>query len=175
MIARLAAALMFVLANSAWQSGEPPESQPVATQPAAPSASAPSGLRRPEQIRILEELLREQDSPRAIEPIAPQAAGRAAGSVSTQAPLLEGTMLWARTGRLVQSGGGAEFEFLSKEAGYPDSIRLLPNSLLELMERDSELGVTEFVVSGEITAHRGANYLLLRNVTRRVPNSNLAP
>ncbi len=174
MIARSAVAMVVLITGAAWQSPEPPGSQPAASQPDT-SASSPSGLRRPEQIRILEELLREQETPRTVEPIAPQNPGGPPRPSLAPAALLEGTMLWSRAGRLVQSGGGAELELLSKEAGYPESIRLLPNSLLELMERDSELGVTEFIVSGEVTAHRGTNYLLLRNVTRRVSNSNLAP
>jgi len=46
---------------------------------------------------------------------------------------------------------------------------------LEVMENEFETGVTEFVVTAELTRYRDRNYLLLRKCQRRISHGNLAP
>lgn len=79
----------------------------------------------------------------------------------------DGSMLIDRVGRLVRRKDGWVFVFESDGKVLRDPpMRLLPNSDLEMMEIASANGTrpVKFSVSGEVTAYRGANYLLLRKV-----------
>jgi hypothetical protein len=55
------------------------------------------------------------------------------------------------------------------------SIELLPNGFLEVMEREADAGLPDFVVTGEVTLYKGHNYLLVTKSIRRVANGNLSP
>lgn len=164
--------------------GEPPQSEPeeseqeaAESQPAVP----PSSLRKPSQADILRDLLRQQRP----QPIPAQSAGsadeREIGDADERGrhrrtQLLEGSFLVERPGRLVHEGGQAKFVFIPEgDDGTARTLELLPNQLLETMEREAEAGFTEFIISAEVTAYRGSNYLLLRKVLRRVGHGNISP
>lgn len=149
----------------------PPGSQPS-------TAPADDGFRKPVQARDLDELMRRQEATPVL-PVAPEAAGdrrtadrdREAGSL-----LVDGTRVVDRPGRLIRSGQRSEFEFyVEEDSGAPRVMEILKNQFLEAMEREAEGGASEFVISAEVTRYRGANYLLLRKVLRRLSHGNLAP
>lgn len=154
---------------------EPPTSQP-ASQPTTRTAP-----RRPEQARILQELLRDSERLRA-RPIlsvpdngdAVSEAGPRGGSASV---LVEGTVLIERPGRLVRRGDRSEFHFTSGGLadGVPSVIEFNKNGWLEAMEDEAEAGVQEFIISAETSSYRGRNYLLLRKYRRQVSHGNLSP
>lgn len=82
----------------------------------------------------------------------------------------EGTLLVDRSGRVVP--GDSWWMFVFEDRGQHSRhrpIRLLPNRLLETaisLSRGGTHGVV-FTVSGDVTLHRGANYLLLHKVLVR--------
>lgn len=157
-----------------------PTTQPT-TQPANPDAD----LRKPDQAEVLRKLLQRRDTIRPIEPqtppaesptAAPTSAGATLGNTDDEAPLLEGTFIIERPGRFIVEGDQPRFLFQMKGGGKaPQSLELLPNKLLELMEAESQKGFSEFIISAEVTSYQGKNYLLLRKVLRRVGNDNVAP
>ena len=159
-----------------------PASQP-ATRPATQPSTQPAGtaLRNPEQIEILKGLIRGQD--RAV-PVRPQPTHKpdhqTPASQATDAEghplLLEGAFLSERPGRLVHEDGRAQFVCYVDGSGQaPRALEILSSQLLEAMERETEAGFSEFIVSGEVTRYHGRNYLLLRKILRRVDNGNLEP
>ncbi len=90
--------------------------------------------------------------------------------------LLDGSPLVARPGRIVRQGSWWTFVFESDHPDNPEPpMILLPNQGLELMVRLAGSGRagTVFLVSGEVTAFEGANYLLPRSVARRIDTGNL--
>ena len=154
-----------------------PETQPTSR----PTDSNPT-LRRPAQAEILKNLLARDERAAPIRPQEPQTkpgrAGRPPATVDAQGQplLLEGTFLVERPGRLVREDGRPKFIF------HPDAsssatrtIEIVPNQLLEAMERETDAGFSEFVVSAEVTRYKGSNYLILRKILRRVAHGNLSP
>lgn len=99
-----------------------------------------------------------------------QAAGPAgirSGLGRGQKLLPEGHYIRDRRGRLVRQTNHWLFTFESDGKALADPpIILLPNGWLEKIEKDvtSDTESIIFRVSGEVTAYRGKNYLLLRRV-----------
>ncbi len=93
------------------------------------------------------------------------------------ATLADGTPLVDRPARLVQSGQWWTVVFESDHPGKPEPpLRLLPNQVMEGMVKLSERGASGlvFVVSGDVTAYRGENYVLTRMAVRRSEMGNLS-
>jgi hypothetical protein len=93
------------------------------------------------------------------------------------ASIADGTPLVNRPGRVVQTGQWWTIIFESDNADRPEPpLRVLPNRVLEGMVRTSERGAAGlvFLVSGEITAFQGENYLLARVAVRLVDLGNLS-
>lgn len=145
----------------------PPAHKPAESQPDA------SGLRTPRQAEQLAPLLRQREA----RPVTPVSERPGKSIVADDSGVLaDGTSVADRPGRLVRVGDHCEFEFVPSDgAGGPISLEVLRNQYLELMEAEAERGVSEFVISAEITRYRGTNYLLLRKLLRRVANGNLSP
>lgn len=90
--------------------------------------------------------------------------------------LPDGTPLIRRPGRIIRDGDWWTFVFESSSAeSFEQPLRLLPNKNLELMvsaSQGSTSGVV-LIVSGEVTAFKQRNYLLVRAATRRINAGNL--
>jgi hypothetical protein len=132
-------------------------------------------VRRPFQDDILRTLLNNREAPEAIPPIDPGSGTPLAPGPDTSNLMLEGTRIVERPGQLLRLNDRTEFSFRLPNGERVMSIELLPNSLLEAMERQADSGVGEFVVSGEVTRYRGRNFLLVQKVVQRVNNGNLSP
>ncbi len=155
-----------------------PASRPTQTQPATRPTDSNPTLRKPAQVEILKNLLRQQDRPTPIQSqTSPGRPDSTPGLGSDGRPLLaEGTFLVERPGRLMREGGRAKFVFhVNGESEASRSMPVLESQLLESMEREAEAGFSEFIVSAEVTRYRGTNYLLLRKVLRRTEHGNLSP
>ena len=154
---------------------KPGESQP-ASQPAGQTVSP----RNPTQARILQELLRDAEQTRptpilsdpGVEEDSPAGVGDGQKSL-----LPDGYGLVERPGRLVRSGERVKFHFTSgSPAGdAPDVMEFNKNRWLEAMEAEAEAGVTEFIISAEVTRYRGRNYLNLLKYRRQIAHGNLSP
>jgi hypothetical protein len=149
-----------------------------ATQPASRPGEPQSTFRKPDQARILEELLRRRESPRPIRPAQPGGvqASEADASTADKPLLLEGTPLVERPGRFMVADERPLFVFHPDDSSRaPQTMEILKNQFLEIMEDEAKVGVSEFVISADVTSYRGQNYLLIHKVLRRVPNRNLSP
>jgi hypothetical protein len=165
----------------------PPSSQPVATRPAttqpaaSQSAATSRSARSTEQAELIQTLLSERQRSSLVVPIEAQPAENKGITASEPAPsggalLPEGTMLVERPGRLVREDGKSMFVFHAiGDETTTRSIELLPNGFLEVMEREADAGLPDFVVTGEVTLYKGHNYLLVTKSIRRVANGNLSP
>lgn len=91
--------------------------------------------------------------------------------------LPEGYRLVERPGRMVKSDETSwTFVFEERGMGKPEQpMRLLPNRLLEQMEIASAGGTQSvvFIVSGDVTEYRAANYLLVQKLLIRPNLGNL--
>ena len=153
-----------------------PASRPAATA-SAPAASQPTSrpaLRRPAQAEVLRNLLSQADRPQPVAPVDPGKGAAGKDAANPQA-LVEGTLLVERPGRLIREDGRAKFLFSDGKNAATKAMPILESQLLEVMERESESGFPEFIVSAEVTRYKGSNYLLLRKVLRRTGNGNLTP
>jgi hypothetical protein len=77
---------------------------------------------------------------------------------------------------LTREGDYYVFSIESRSDGPPEPpIRVLPNRLLEDMEIASAGGTISavFLVSGELTAYHGVNYLLVQKLLTRPKLGNL--
>ncbi|MCG3180133.1 MAG: hypothetical protein BIFFINMI_02488 [Phycisphaerae bacterium] len=86
---------------------------------------------------------------------------------AVQRVIPEGTIIVDRVGILKSDHGRWIITFQSDEAGMGDPpLILLPNSLLEAMQKQSDYGRRDvrFRVSGVVTQYQRANYLFLRKV-----------
>lgn len=150
------------------------------SQPASQPAGQTVSPRNPTQARILQELLRdaEQTHPRPILSDPGPEGDSLTGVGDEQTSLLpDGYPLVERQGRLVRSGERVKFHFTSgSPAGEaPDVMEFNKNRWLEAMEAEAEAGVTEFIISAEVTRYRGRNYLNLLKYRRQVTHGNLSP
>jgi hypothetical protein len=149
---------------------------PTASAPASAPIS-PRTLRKPAQAEIIQDLLREREQQGVILPQDPQTGEPVPvrPGESTDGLIPEGTILVERPGRLVTDNGRPTFVFLTPETGgHTQTMELLPNQLLEAMERQSASGA-QFTISAQVTRYRGRNYLLLLKVLRRVSHGNISP
>ncbi|MBN2559679.1 MAG: hypothetical protein JXQ75_01945 [Phycisphaerae bacterium] len=148
----------------------------------------PEPRREPSPTEILEELTKQSNARRRplVRPITPGGTERTTVSADTipsdaiRAPrpklLPDGYRLVDRPGRLTREGDYWVFSFESRGKGAPElPIRLLPNRLLEDMERFSDGGTKPvvFVISGEVTEYHNVNYLLLQKLLTRPDLGNL--
>lgn len=160
----------------------PRREQPAAeTQPTTRPAPTNTLLRRPAQAEMLKNLLQRDQRPtpiRAEEPGSTTAAispGESATGSGGEL-LLEGTFLVERPARFVQTDGRAKLVFQTEgQTAGSRTMELLPNQLLEAMEREAAAGFANFIVTAEVTRYKGSNYLLLRKILRRVEHGNLEP
>jgi len=172
----------YLLPRVAMRAHEPGPRPAEAPAPAdAPAADSDTELSSEESVEDVLAKMRRQ-RPRQ-EMIAPRQAGSAAtgDSVPTlagtvQAPISDGSPLVARPGRIVFDDPWWTFVLESDDIEYPEPpLRVLPNRNLELMiqlaQRESR-GLV-FVVSGEITAYGGKNYLLTRAALQQAGKGNL--
>lgn len=153
---------------------QPPASRPGGTESQPTTNPAPSAAtRKPEQARILEQLIRDAERPR---PIIPDATpGKAPGKATNGSLLLEGTMIVERAGRLIRAGDQLLFETRLEDQDTARKLPLVPNAWLESMEGEAAAGNTEFIVTAEVTRYRGQNYLIVRKARRQVAHGNLGP
>ncbi len=160
------------------QTQNPPRATPTPadTQPTTRPAPTNTVLRRPAQAEMLKGLLQRGQRPTPIRPEEPGGTATPAGTTAGEGLLLEGTFLVERPARLVQADGRAKLVFQTEgQPSGPRTMELIPNQLLEAMERESTAGFAEFIVTAEVTRYKGANYLLLRKILRRVEHGNLEP
>ncbi len=153
---------------------------------APPAASQPttrrSSLRKPIDAELLSRLLREKEATTPLLPVMPhnrigaRANGNRAATARGEVRLPEGVMLVQRTGRLVRDGDSSYFEFDALGSNRAlQRMKILPNQLLEQMERKMELGAKTFKISAQTTLYGGENYLLLKNETAIMSGGNLGP
>lgn len=155
------------------QEQEAPASQPSAT-------SRRSSLRKPAAIELVERLLRKKEARAPILPVArkgPIGIQQKRGKDARRDGLfLEGTMLMERTGRLVRDGKNSHFEFDALGPGRAlRRLQIVPNSLLEQMEREAAAGIKAFKITAEVTLYGGRNYLLLKKENPITTRGNLKP
>lgn len=168
---------------------------PAASQPAAAASRSSSQTddetqprREPSAAEILRELSRDSgDTPRPV--ILPSRPGQdrtsaidptalPANAVGALVPKLypDGYRIVDRPGRLTREGDYYTFSFESRGQGPVEPpVRLLPNRLLEDMEIVTA-GATRpvvFLVSGEMTAYHGVNYLLVQKLLTQPNLGNL--
>jgi hypothetical protein len=152
----------------------------AASQPASQPANTSTTFRKPPQAEVLADLLRRTEQrviPQTRFGDKPTADGATAQPTQQAGNLLaEGETLIERPGRLIRTGERSEFAFNPGAllAG-PESMEVVPNRWLELMEEEAKSGQNEFIISGEVTRYRGKNYLRILKVTQRVPHGNIAP
>jgi hypothetical protein len=168
---RSAAAATVVLAMIALLSAAPAASA-QATRPATRPAAA--GGRSAED--MLNQMLQPSGDATA-RPVDPSAhagavdATSGSGAVVPNAPqvtvMRERSFIVDRTGRLVRSEDGQQWEFRFEADGKAlrdPPVIVLPN--LTLMSMENEVGGTSrelrFRITGEVTEYRGRNYVLLR-------------
>ena len=173
-------ALAFTLVSAAPQ--EPPAPIPPAdSQPTSQPAGSGSSLRKPQQAEILRKLLLQREPTQPILPTPDattpaETASQPATGTSPGQLLVDGTFIVERSGRLVIENNRALFVFhVDGDNLDLPAMELNPNQLLETMEREAELGFTDFVISAEVTRYRGHNFLNLRKVLRRIEHGNLGP
>ncbi len=151
-----------------WAAQAPQAATAPTTQPADPEAAAEA---------LIEQLLEEQAPGRPVlAPAQPQTRpvddfeAALPGQAIEELPPPAGGLVVDRVGRLVIDGTSewGRFHFESERGVLREPpLRLLPNRLLEAMERLSDQGRrpgTKFRVSGEVTEYRGQRYLLLRKL-----------
>lgn len=178
----LLALMLPVLRQEPKEPPDAPPSQAAADEPSSQSqpAEGQGFPRSPTQAKILEELLREQGRDR-VQPILSAGgidAEIAAESGTDRLSLLtDGARIYEKLGRLVTREGRVEFHFSA--GGLGKEIRPVmvfnKNQLLELMEREAERGVVEFIITADVARYRGENYLTLLKYRRQVAHGNLSP
>jgi hypothetical protein len=147
----------------------------------------PEPKREPTPTEILRELTKQANPPRpVVPPITPGSTDRRTVSSAALPPnairpptaklLPDGYRLVDRPGRLVRDGDYWVYSIEDRAQGDPEMpVRLLPNRLLEDMERFSAGGTKPvvFVVSGEMTEYHNVNYLLVQKLLTRPELGNL--
>jgi len=158
--------------------GQTADQEKPASRPGQPEA----GLSKPEQADIIADLLRAQERSRIVLPQDPGSGSTLPGATTQpagrneEAPLLDGTTLVERPGRLVFEGGKPLFVFADERtAPRLRAMELLPNQLLEAMEQEAGSSGPEFVISARVTRYKSRNYLLLTKVLRRIEHGNVRP
>jgi hypothetical protein len=93
----------------------------------------------------------------------------------TKSAIPDGTYIVERPAHFMRDGERVVLSIVLGGDANPRLIEVHQNQMLEVMEQEFERGYVDFVVSGELTAYKSVNKLLLRKVLRRVHNGNLAP
>ncbi|MCO6439226.1 MAG: hypothetical protein J5J06_19210 [Phycisphaerae bacterium] len=159
----------------------PPNGADAASANQAPAESDEANNQaKPMDPDAVIKLLQEQQPSREVIP-APERVPAAEAETALQpsagaAPLPDNVPVIRRPGRLTRDGQWWSFNFEAGENGTTDvPLRLLPCQALERMVEAQESAPPDpiFVVSGEITAYDGVNYLLVRSATRRLEMGNL--
>ncbi len=182
-----------LLDNIVEQIKAPPPVEPEKTvlpEPSTAEASSPSQpVREPSPEEIISELMKKKPLRSVVLPreanaetspegqVQPKSSEtERAGSTADSTRWPENTMLINRSGRIIPAESGYMLTFEDQGLNPKDApIRLLPNRMLETavaLSAGGSKGVV-FIVSGEVTAHRGTNYLLLRKVLVRRNLGNL--
>ena len=165
---------------------EPEKAAPGGRKP-KPKAVDPEPPREPSPSEVLRELTKQSGVRRPV--VSPVAPGRVEQRVvsgeavppnailpPTQRLLPDGYRIVDRPGRLARDGDYWVFSFENRGQGAPElPIRLLPNRLLEDMERASAGGTKPmvFVISGEVTEYHNVNYVLLQKLLVQPDLGNL--
>lgn len=163
------------VAMRAHEPAPPPADAPPADAAAEGSATELSSEESVEDVLAMMRRQRPRQEMIPPRPVGPaDSVPTLAGTV--QAPISDGSPLVARPGRIVFDDPWWTFVLESDELDYPEPpLRVLPNRNLELMiqlaERESR-GLV-FIVSGEITAYGGKNYLLTRAAMQQAGKGNL--
>ena len=158
------------------------EQKAPAGQPASAPAAQASQPRKPPQIsETLEQLLRNEDRPRRGIPALTDRGSEADAAPGTDLTsgsdlIPEGTVLREQPGRFVRRDGLPQFHFTSagRRTALP-AMEILKNSWLASMEGMADVGVSEFIISAEITQYGGRNYLFLLKYRRQPRHGNLGP
>ncbi len=150
--------------DRAWGRQERPPTDPAPeASPGAPERAAPRERGKPAPLR--------PTRPDASEPARPEDAldrsivgGPRAGGASEGRLLREGTFVVRRRGTMVPLGGGRSALVFHREAGASAErpMVLLPSQHLARMEQMAAAadGSAVFLVTGEVFAYQGRNYLL---------------
>ncbi len=166
-----------------------PEKPAVPEPPVGEMSSPSQPVREPSPEEIIGELMKKKPLRSVVLPgpaspeTAPESQARPkpseqaeAGATTDSLRWPENTMLINRSGRIIPAESGYMLSFEDQGLNPKDTpIRLLPNRMLETavaLSAGGSKGVV-FIVSGEVTAHRGTNYLLLRKVLVRRNLGNL--
>ncbi len=162
---------------SAGQAKDQPPAEAKTEEPADKEAESKEEDKTPTAEEMLRKLQQKEPARKAIPAasIEEQQVGAKQGR-SAQAMLPEGHHVNRRPGRLVREGQWWTFVFESDHPDHPEPrLKLLPNWTLEQMVRytESTAGVV-FIVSGEVTAYMGENYLLTRVAMRQTNMDNLS-
>ncbi|MEP0843924.1 MAG: hypothetical protein HRF43_14570 [Phycisphaerae bacterium] len=164
---------------------EPPPRSEGVTPPTAEPQTRPSSGKEPTAEELIQQLMRDRPTHQVVAPAESPAvqtapaggeSGEPPSAVKDQAYWPERTLLSDRLVRLVPNEGTWLMAFDDPGRNPTDRpIRVLPSRLLESainLTGGGTRGVV-LVVSGEVTAYRGTNYLLLRKVLVRRGYGNL--
>lgn len=167
-MSRIRIAVMFAIsmAACAWSAlaQQPPPHNTVVDR----NAGADAVSDRLEDLPTAEQLLRALRRQRVEETtIAPASAPGGVWPIAQKKLLPEGSSIVSRTGWVTRDKDDWRFQFDPADEGDP-SIRLLPNTDLEVMVRTSQAAPQPvmFLISGDVTAYEEENYLLVRFVRR---------
>ena len=126
---------------------------------------------------VLAAMRRQQPGDEVIPLVAPDSEDRAAHGAATARTLIpDGSPLVRRCGRVVRDGSWWTFVFESDHPNHQEPpMTLLPNQSVELMLRvlEREQRGVLFLVSGEVMAFMGQNFLLPRIAMLRSDSGNL--
>jgi len=177
-------ALGAALGATAATTAQSPTTQPAPDTAVVVPTTQPARQTVPSASEVLDQLLKTRPKHQPIEPVEPGVEVRRSAAPSPSVSpnqddlrlLPDGSMLVDRPGRLVREGDG--WTFVIETAGEvvrERPLRLLPCRMLEQMEIAAAGGTAPviFVVSGEVTEYRGANYLLLRKLLVRRDMGNV--
>ncbi|TWT43683.1 hypothetical protein RAS1_00820 [Phycisphaerae bacterium RAS1] len=150
------------------------QTPPPATQPAGSRPSGAVTSRKPAQLDIYQDLIREREGPVPILPQKQSGSGSSAGGRTEL--MVEGVVLVERPGRYVRLDGVPYFVFEPAEPSQGElRLEVLRNQMLELMQREAASGNSEFIVSAEVTRYEARNYVIIRKLLRRVRHGNVGP
>jgi len=155
----------------------PPQAKVEGAGSTGHAASERAGRDDPSAEDVLA-ILQQETPERSMVPVAETTRGEARrdGPRASRSLRPDGAPLVDRPGRLISDGGSWTFTLEADSPQYPEPpLKLLPNRNLELMIEAAAQGRDGlvFVVSGEITAFEGENYVLARTVMRRIDSGNL--
>lgn len=144
--------------------------------PPAPSVTVPSPVAVDAPAPDILDILRQQRPEMEMLPPAHAQAALPRLSAGVRPVLPDGTPLVSRPGRVTHEGSWWVFVFESDRPDAPEPpIKILPSRSLEIMTQAHARGAAGlvFIVSGEISAFDGENYLLVRSAIRRVELGNI--